>query len=981
MVFTKATATSTKRKKTADMPESPPKRVTRARAKAAGDSDMQSKVTKITTASAKVAAEKKRQAGTAKTTKRKTRADDEDANPALEEMVDELPKKETKTRGRQKRVKDEGEKKLETNDVSALIDGRSTKIPTPEEANADAPKPRGRPKKAVNTTNAVSAEANLTENSGPAKKSLRGRPPTIVAKPSTAKAIAKPPLTRKKVQFQDEKEKEKENLSLPAKALKKPALKAIGLKAKPIRKPATARGAARGRKVDEKENPSNTESTDKPHPLSPKKVTQMAQTCSVSSEDELSGEKTPTRVLCRSPVKPPMSPIRELDKPVSKLNLSSVDAPMSSEGVVPSSILASPARRPPSSPFKDAFKESPKRVNLGDSLVNAVSLPPHSPMKASLLQSPARRLAASPIKFNAPTSPTKSGFAIPVKDTATASKQAIDFTVPHLSQEKAIRSPLRALKSPDRPFKVYKINAAEQDAELKLTSPNTLVQQRNVDSSGGKTTTNYPTNDSPNLAADGYSTLCLSPSPSRTIKSTSVDCENSAPEIYIERAQTGNMLRPCATVLEPTVYVASVFSLASTSGRFEDSESEDELTTIHKSYAPTPQLSHGIFPNYFTRLGSTGNESKVNNGAAQEALASPVPGATAEASPMTPLAVQMTGWFTSSPEKKRSGKNERKRGIFSPAGPTLFDRPVQTPVFSALESPPKSSFFDDEMAVRDEVEGNSVQEQAENEEVCMDVGASQSSQTSEEYGDENALPLDPLLQTTNSTADLTLTCTPAKVFSMQQREIHTVSKVPLRPAGEDSPLKIPRKRSRSLAGPLSVVKTLEGFEFGYGDGTIPVLQSSNTFAKVVASEDGLVKEHVEPIRANSYVPQTPGIGITSTLGTPMRTVRKAVVPNVLKGAVVYVDVHTTEGADASGIFVDLLTQMGARCVKQWLWNPRSSTNRSGDEESNTSPDSGTPGSKVGITHVVYKDGGKRTLEKVREANGIVLCVGVGWVLE
>jgi hypothetical protein len=116
--------------------------------------------------------------------------------------------------------------------------------------------------------------------------------------------------------------------------------------------------------------------------------------------------------------------------------------------------------------------------------------------------------------------------------------------------------------------------------------------------------------------------------------------------------------------------------------------------------------------------------------------------------------------------------------------------------------------------------------------------------------------------------------------------------------------------------------------------------------------------------------------------TPGRTARKGVVPDVLKGAVVYVDVHTTEGADASGIFVDLLTQMGARCVKQWSWNPRASI-------ANPLSESGSPQvmspevsvNKVGITHVVYKDGGKRTLEKVRASNGIVLCVGVGWVLE
>jgi len=97
---------------------------------------------------------------------------------------------------------------------------------------------------------------------------------------------------------------------------------------------------------------------------------------------------------------------------------------------------------------------------------------------------------------------------------------------------------------------------------------------------------------------------------------------------------------------------------------------------------------------------------------------------------------------------------------------------------------------------------------------------------------------------------------------------------------------------------------------------------------------------------------------------------------ILKDAVVYVDVHTKEGADASGIFVELLTQMGAKCVKQWTWSPRSSVS----SDLGGSPCLGSS-LKAGITHVVFKDGGKRTMEKVREAGGTVRCVGVNWVLE
>lgn len=102
----------------------------------------------------------------------------------------------------------------------------------------------------------------------------------------------------------------------------------------------------------------------------------------------------------------------------------------------------------------------------------------------------------------------------------------------------------------------------------------------------------------------------------------------------------------------------------------------------------------------------------------------------------------------------------------------------------------------------------------------------------------------------------------------------------------------------------------------------------------------------------------------STIGTPARTPRRDLNTALLKGAVVFVDVHTSEGADASSLFIELLTQMGARCVKSWNWNPSSDD-----------------GSKIGITHVVFKDGGKRTLEKAKETGGVVTCVGVGWVLE
>lgn len=976
MAYSKAASTSAKRKKAADMPESPPKRVTRSRAKATGDVESQSNVTKITTESAKVSAESRRRVAPAKTTKRKTRADDANVDPEVDASAEEVPEKEpAKIQGRQKKVKVEAKEKLLKVKVPATTRTRSAKPLVPEEITTEAPKPRGRPRKAPSTTNDVTAEPKGPENLTVVKKSVRGRPAAIIAKPRATIPITKAPTTRKKVKFEDEKDKE--NIPLQVKALEKPAAKANGMKAKPIRKPTSVK-ITRGKKVDNEErNDSKEESTEQPRsqPLSPKKVVQVAKSCSVSSEDELCGDKTPVRALSRSPVKPPMSPIREIDQPVSTLDFGSVKAPSSPERITSSNILASPARRPPSSPFKNAFKESPKRVNLGDGFSHAVSLAPHSPVKASLLQSPARRLAASTIKFNAPASPMKSAPAMPVIDTATASKQAYTSSFPDLSLEKAMSSPLRALGSPGQSFKVYKTTALEHEAES-YKSPSTPGQSSPLlsDTAQKILPISPPVTHSVDFTEDAHSILNLSSSPFPMTESTSVDSQKPASENISEETGIGNEPQPTAATSQPPVSAASAFSFIFSSLRFapEDSESEDELTSSHKSHTPTQLGCRGVSNKYPTIPASvlTGTGSKLRI----------PPGSETEFS-MTPLATQLNTWLASSPEKKApAGLSERKRGLFSPVGPTLFDRPERNHTPGALESPPKSSFFEDEMAAREEDEDDTSHAQPENQEVPTEVAASQDSQGSEQYGDENAMPLDPLIHAPEPTSDdLTLTCTPAKVFSSQSREIHTVSKVPLRPAGEDSPIKIPRKRSRSLAGPLTVVESPEKYEFGYSKNALTFVGSSS--ASNDAVEVNATKIHVTPLKSLPNMPQTPGTGLLSNVGSPMKTIRKGTVPNVLKGAVVYVDVHTTEGADASGIFLELLTQMGARCVKQWPWNPRSGTSGSGDDAANTLLDADTLGGKVGITHVVYKDGGKRTLEKVREAKGAVLCVGVGWVLE
>ncbi|KAH2840422.1 hypothetical protein KXV85_002247 [Aspergillus fumigatus] len=212
--------------------------------------------------------------------------------------------------------------------------------------------------------------------------------------------------------------------------------------------------------------------------------------------------------------------------------------------------------------------------------------------------------------------------------------------------------------------------------------------------------------------------------------------------------------------------------------------------------------------------------------------------------------------------------------------------------------------------------------------------------------------------------------TPVKQKSIPLETFHTVSKVPLKPEGQVSPLKLSRKRGRSLSisSPIRSSPRLRK----------RVLASPQQSTAQASPRKMPKLQHNETPRSQKCESRRTSVASQSSRRSmaPSASPGPSKTPaceNILGGAVVYVDVHTTEGEDASGIFIELLQQMGARCVKSWGWNPRASMS-SGDMTNRRD-------SKVGITHVVFKDGGVRTLEKVRQAAGLVKCVGVGWVLD
>jgi len=958
-----------KRKKTADMPDSPPKRITRARAKAPDADKAKSKVTQVTTPSAKALAEKKN-ASAPKTNKRKSRADDEAGVgvqdhepevPVVEQPMKEAEAKPTRQKKAPRQRADGTDRKTAD---APKPKSRQTKAVAVEKPTTEAPKTRGRPKRTAveQPTEQVEGEQGKFVEPEPIKKTTRGR--SAATKLKSLPAQSKVSITKKKVQFQEGSDKE--NIPIETQAPKKSAMKSAGLKAKPVRKPAVPRASTRGRKAM-KEALDNGEEHKKAEalPLSPKKANQVAKAPSTSSEDELSGAKTPVRALSKSPTKGPSTISQNLDS-VSRLNFGQSDVPSSPSKEVVSTVLASPARRPPQSSFKDSLKSPPKKIDLGNSATQRLflSLNAPTPMKtsllqesprkgklgdstlhpmlppsqtylqSSLLQSPARRPAASPFKPMVPTSPSKPSAGI-------APKPQTSQKFLHLSPQRVISSPLRAARSPEQTIKVHII----VDEEKSTQKP-----RGNVSRPASPPKTSVKGRAPPNTSEGN---LCVSPGYEPSTKAA---------------------MAKGVDMSEPHPVSASVFSLASSALRrvSMESQSEDELASPEKVFAPIPFKTQGVATKDF------GTPAVIARSDTEQTSKDQVL--------FTPLVDQLSSWTTSSPCKQSEAHHSRKvRGVFSLGGIGMLVDSEPNISNVGIESPAKPSFFEDEMAVTEGQDPSMVVTNVDADDL-FNLKTSLDSLASEDYGDENAMPSEGVFiraEQENESQDQTLTCTPAKVFTPAKRaeqlprEIHTVSKVPLRPSAEDSPLKVPRQRSQSLGGPLTTVQQPPATA---SDGTKEKRPSDGGGGDMA----GFPAQPATPVLAATALPWTPSSGMRLDAETPGRTQRKGVVPDVLKGAVVYVDVHTTEGADASGIFIDLLTQMGARCVKQWNWNPRASLGASLESTASPSIDAGEDlpqASKIGITHVVYKDGGKRTLEKVRSSNGIVLCVGVGWVLE
>ena len=943
-----------KRKQTADMAESPPKRVTRARKTKASEPqepelkavEEKPKVSR-SRAAAKPASSSKSTKSTTKTTAARATKRKAAPEPALdvepaedidpETAVEPEPEvQKTATRTRQKKTVVEEKAPAPKKATTKRTRGQTDTV----EAAPEPPvtKTRGKTRKAatseVAAVDAHEKEMEIAKAQGTSepeaetgkKKVTRTR---AAAKTSRTTASTRSTATRKKVQFQDEHDKE--NIPVDIAATTKSASKATGMRAKPTRKAPTTR-ATRGRRAAAQPDSEET-ALQKSNvlPLSPKKVCQVAKTPS-SSEDELAGPKSPLKMLTMSPHKSPGKGLLFSPKKIesSSPNKQAVRTSATSSPTIVrhASVLQSPAKRPPLSPFKDGLKSPAKKLDLGATPGKSIfdASKTVSPLKASLLQASPKKaklvglapkteaVAQSPLKASLLQSPAKRPFASPSKSVNASSRQA-----PPESQTSGFTE--STIQEKVRPQDIWK------GATDKMSPPQANDSPEKIDSIAEST----------------------SQAPDTTIATiTDVALDSAIEEQTVSEDDT--VVKAASAVDETKqpfmlgLHQPQSFAFNSDYRRIslESQLSEDELSSPDKRFAPTP-------------LRKSGDRANEHN--------TPVDGG-AEIT-LTSLADQLTGWTASTPGAQ--GRSRQQRGIFS-LGPNIVPvKPNAAPTEADDDGGPKSSFFEDDMAILDAQELTPDRPSLVLEASGDMLGVSMSSAASQEYGDENAVPIEAeALRAEQGGDDHTMTCTPAKVFtpaakiSQVPREAYTVSKVPLRPAGDDSPFKLPRQRSKSLGGALAVLV----------DST---------------QEDGRATDVPEtPAGAFTANASTPKSGLGTTSETPGRAIGQRGSPTVLRGAVVFVDVHTSEGADASGIFVDLLTQMGARCVKTWNWNPGHSLD--GPSDQSLSPQGRSPmatpaASKVGITHVVYKDGGVRTLEKVRLAGGLVSCVGVGWVLE
>lgn len=868
----------------------------------------------------------------------------------------------------------------------------ATKLSTAEAAPAMT-RPRGRPKK---TPSSQTGEEPVPRVTRPRVASTM-RSISSTATPATK---SKGSVTKKTVKFQ---EPDKENAEPAAKT------KEIGrgLRARPTRRGVAAAVRPSGQAV------AHTKPVVEPKkPLSPKKVTQMPLSrLQDESEDELAGEPamTPVRAAMQSPIRPPASILMSARKlggwktaPGGSTS-DSIDAadPILEPGL--SQALASPARRLPASPARDAMKSPAKRMMasatlpvmsagessdqspiLKKSLLQSAAKRPQSPCKSIQLPSPGKTqeqreratgisMFQSPAKRSMPgfkaetearrenygNTPEDSPIMWPVDGSAPLGTD-ITLALPQPSASR-ISPPHHRHEGPAQASELIPPGTANFPGRLSAVLPRhadpVLSKERvSADELGDgapllgaegeaamdelSKTVQEAANEMPApLEQPVLKPICQRPDevdddPMMLDDATSslaaaVPMPLQLPPAPIFPLSVSGLARPADKTCEAEATLWREAEVEMDSDSDMDSGSSDDMPLPIKNIPTTP-----------SRLALTTPQGDgADQGGADTASRSVVG--------VGRLADRFASWMTASPAPAMMGLGDENewplRNSYLDEEMTIhMEHPPSLPEAEAKLATgeegqgriPEALLSDfvmtteEDDALAREADEMSFMDPSQLDDILFDEPLDDDlSEASQDYSDENKAGTDSAPGPAPATSGIPVLGPRTPLRPARQGPFYTTTKVPLKPADDSTP-------TSARKGSHSAPRVRAGRRASL---------SSSSAALAGAASPGRTKATAEP-RAE-----------------------RRVDPLLLRGAVVLVDVYTKDGADASCLFVELLGQMGARCVDSWPWEPASS--RAGES------------GKIGITHVVFKDGGQETMDKVRAAGDAVYCVGVNWVLE
>lgn len=943
------------------MDHSPRKRITRSKA-AAKAAEKSSKTNKNLTTTSKAGILNKRKTGA-----------DETEDSSKTSVQESLPLKPKMTRGRIKKSReDEAEVKVQT------VESISTRKPT-----------RGRPRKTPNELNAPEPTRNLRGKSNKSitnekqKVTTQERPPT-----RSRGQISNVPTNFESKKIIKFGEPDKENIIPSSKQNINPKNEEAhtGLRAKPMRKPGSIRAARSHR--------SAVRVVQRTSPLIKPKKSIALNILKEYSDDELALNSTKiSEIKMCSPCKPAGS--TSCTKENHYTSNATISLSVSNEGQDLKTSIMSPARRPPSSPFKDGMKMSPQKISNG----NVMRQSTHNISGQTLVTKETNTMPVTPILLSPakrPHSPVRSfvkdqPFRSIKKESLVSATLSDDlskisrFTTPikngiigkNVGELSHLKHDTVSLEEPNQ-INIHLDDCPSPDPELTFSGRLSSITPRDLDHA--LVSDSLP-HDIEAASTSLHDEFC--PTDLMNRKQNMVATCHDNEEMHLDGEDSNSNF--------PYQNNCDVYAYRREENHYQDSDSEDEL-------AFNPILNSYSILSPDMKLPSTTPHSKgVISSQENQGIG------------FTPLAQQLSYWMASSPEKlnKSSSLSEIEEStaendnveakiVTSTQGPSSDDdinegincnlisssspsskkpdlicteiEPVEIDpqdLELALEANemslldpsqvdvPENDFFppnltDQNLSDYPSTVSRTVDRTDFRHDTAIEILETEVSEDNQEGPEDSDTIINPQLLELPAPYNEYSCATPKRIIS--RTTYHTVCKVPLKPISDDTPVRPLPKKSASI---FRLHASRPSFLINEDHAALPLTKDTlmspeNTTQSLAAQEMML-----SPSKQVFNWPAT---------GTPARSPHHNLNKSLLKGAVVFVDVYTTEGADASFIFIEVLTQMGARCVKSWNWN-------------------GVDDGKIGITHVIFKDGGKRTLEKVRDSDGLVTCIGVGWVLE